>query len=191
MPADNAAAFKDDWPAPDEDSIEYLKTVDLRTLQPRELAFIPLPLDLLGQPLPQGASGRLCYSWGVARVAVSADGQRVATAGPACSDRSVELFDAGSGRLIRRLAAFRGMAKLVFAADDEKIVTLIQPPCNSHIVVRVQGVPPLQPRDRILRGRHAHHEGPISRLLGMDCEAVVDRRVGRHDDRTGADGTTL
>src|SRR5262245_29897292 len=77
-----APAFREDWPAPDEDSIEYLKGINLRTLQTHDPGEpVPEKVDLIGDPLPPGASVRMVFGWGVSRLALSADGRRIATAG--------------------------------------------------------------------------------------------------------------
>ena len=61
-------------------------------------------------------------------------------------------------------------------------------PDEPDVVVRVQRCPSrgafgTEPA----RHRDADHVGAVGRLLGVDRHAVVDRRVGRHHDRTRGD----
>lgn len=118
--------FKDDWPAPDEDSIEYVKGVDLQSLQTRDPGqLFPEHVDLFGNGLPPGgATVRLCYTGGVTKLAVSRDGQRIATAGPACSLRSVEIFDAGTGRCLRRMGSYRGIVEALAISADGRMLAV-------------------------------------------------------------------
>jgi hypothetical protein len=82
-----------------------------------------------------------------------------------------------------------GLARLmVLAADDQNVavgigLAFLQP----HIVIRLKRVPIECIADGVFRNTGTDHVRHVGRLLGMERDEVVDRRVRGHDDGVGDD----
>src|ERR671939_91824 len=91
---------------------------------------------------------------------------------------------------------------VVFASDDQHVVASLafftaarfafsRHALDSHVMIRVERVPVERLRDCAARHARADDIREIGSLLGVYGEAVVDRSVGRHDDRAGSDGCAV
>jgi WD40 repeat protein len=138
-PAAEADKFAADWPAPDEDTIEYLKNIDLRTLRPKtpQPKAMPAlgPTDAEGIPLPTGAVARFgkwyTYVRGttgdrnlgpIDHVAFSPDGKTVATAN--CAG-TLRLWDIATGMPRGRVREDQGsLLALAFTADGKQLTAV-------------------------------------------------------------------
>ena len=70
---------------------------------------------------------------------------------------------------------------MVGAAGDQ-VVDRARAAIEPHVVVRIGGVPPERVGQRAARHGKRHCVGAVRRLLVVDGDAVVDRRVGGDDD---------
>jgi hypothetical protein len=117
--------FKD-WPAPDETSIEYLASIDLRTGYPHvpDEEVKSERLDLLGNNLPPGAVVRLCGAWGVVQIGLSPDGRTVATVSHACGPGGVRVYQTATGLPLCWMGEGRGIYfGLAFSPDGKILAT--------------------------------------------------------------------
>jgi WD40 repeat protein len=122
-----AAPVEEEWPAPAQDSIDYLAAIDPRTLLPRLPDREAARYDYAGAPLPPGIRVRLCPSGArftenspLERIVIAPDGKWAATAG--CQG-TVCVFDLATGRQIHRLRDHRGTClALAFTADGGKLL---------------------------------------------------------------------
>ena len=74
---------------------------------------------------------------------------------------------------------------VVLAADDEPVVALVRG-LEAHVVVGIERVPVERVRAPSRAAPARDGIGAVRRLLGVDRDPVVDRRVGGDHDRAGA-----
>ena len=90
-----------------------------------------------------------------------------------------------------RLGILRLAGLVVLAADDQDVHGLVVVsaqlavgrPLEPDVVVRILGVPVERVGDRAGGDAGADRIGMIRRLFGMNRDEIVERRVGRDDDR--------
>ena len=82
-----------------------------------------------------------------------------------------------------------GLTRLVIlTADEEQIVrTVAIDRDDTQVVIRIRRVPEQRVRNRSTRYAHGDHVGHVRRLLRVDGESIVDRRVGGDDGRGRGD----
>ena len=93
------------------------------------------------------------------------------------------------GPLLQAAVAHVGVVRLsrlvILAADDEEVASLVRATGHPRVVVWVRRIPVQPLRDGPAGHRDRDGVGAVGRLLGVDDQLVVDRRVGGDHDGVG------